>query len=545
MLEFRDIISFMYITTVPNRNSRPAILLRTSYREDGKVLNKTLANLTNWDDLRIEAFKKMLKGEFDGLDGVPEVGESFGTIFLLKRIADEIGITKALGTRSKEALLSLFLVLARFAHQGSRLSSVKWAKSHAISDVLSVDSFDENHLYQALEWLEENQEKIELKLFKTYQKKNNKPPVMLLYDVTSSYFEGTENELAEYGYNRDKKKGKKQIVIGLLTDDHGEPLAVRVFKGNSADPSTIYEQIELVKSNFGIKNIVFVGDKGMIKRTGKEALSKEGWDYITTLSKVEIESLKKSGVLQYSFFEEQLCEVTNNGKRYILRKNGSIARKVEFDRNNRVEKLVAKIEERNIYVSTHKKAKLELGLNNIQKIAKEWRIDKFINLKLDGNQIVVEIDQDKKKELFALDGCYAIETQIEIKLMSKELVDKAYHNLHEVESNFSSMKTGLLEVRPIFLRKSNRTKGHVFVCMLALKIWHYMKNKLKQGCGVTKDGKYNVTIEEALRELDKVCFLYYTIKGCKVARLPKLSEFQQNLFNLFDLTMPQMTKSAK
>ncbi|MFP3034603.1 MAG: hypothetical protein ACEY3C_03530 [Candidatus Tisiphia sp.] len=198
MLELRDIISFMYITTVPNRNSRPAILLRTSYREGKKVLHKTLANLTNWDELRIEAFKKMLKGEFDGLDGVPEIGESFGTIFLLKRIADETGITKALGTRSKESLLSLFLVLARFAHQGSRLSSVKWAKSHAISDILSVDSFDENRLYHALEWLEENQEKIELKLFKTYQKKNNKPPVMLLYDVTSSYFEGTENELAEY-----------------------------------------------------------------------------------------------------------------------------------------------------------------------------------------------------------------------------------------------------------------------------------------------------------------------------------------------------------
>jgi hypothetical protein len=135
-------------------------LLRTSYREDKKVLHKTLANLTNWDELRIEAFKKMLKGEFDGLDGVPEIGESFGTIFLLKRIADKTGITKALGTRSKESLLSLFLVLARFAHQGSRLSSVKWAKSHAISDISSVDSFDGNHLYHALERLEENQEKM-------------------------------------------------------------------------------------------------------------------------------------------------------------------------------------------------------------------------------------------------------------------------------------------------------------------------------------------------------------------------------------------------
>lgn len=535
----------MYVTEVANRNSPPAILLRKSYREEGKVKNKTLANLSKWDPLRIEAFKKMLKGEFDGVDGAPEVGESFGTVFVLKKICDEIGITKAIGTKNKNALLSLFLVLARFAHQGSRLSSVKWAKNHAVSDVLNLDSFDENDLYQALEWLESQQEKIELKLYKNYLKTHGAPPVMLLYDVTSSYFEGAQNELAEYGYNRDKKNGKKQIVIGLLADEKGEPLAVRVFRGNSADPSTVSDQIELVKSNFGIKHVVFVGDKGMIKSTAKEAIGVEEWDYITSLSKVEIESLEKKGVLQYSFFEEELFEVVNNDKRYILRRNDSTARKLDFDRSARLERLIKKVNERNVYVQEHKKANPESGIKNLSKIAQEWRLDKFIELRLEDRQIVVQVDHIKRKEINILDGCYVIETKVPAAVMGKESVNEAYGNLHRVEANFRSMKTGLLEVRPIFLRKSNRTRGHVFVCMLALKIWRYMSDKISEICGKTKQGSYNLRIEEALVQLDKICFLYYKINGKRVVRLSKLTQEQQYLFSIFDLQIPDITKCSQ
>ena len=282
----------MYITIVKNRNSNPTILLRESYRQDGKVKNRTLANLTKWDGLRIEALKKALKGQFDGINGTPAIGQTFGTIFILKQIATELGIISALG-KSKNAILSLFLILARVAHQGSRLSPLRWSKNMAVKEVLGLDKFNENDLYKALDWIEEHQERIEKKLFKHYIKNNQKPPALVLYDVTSSYFEGDKNELAEFGYNRDKKQGKKQIVIGMLTDILGEPLAVRVFKGNTSDPSTIYEQIDLVKKNFGIEEVVFVGDKGMIKSKGKEAINQEKWNYITTLSKAEIESLIK------------------------------------------------------------------------------------------------------------------------------------------------------------------------------------------------------------------------------------------------------------
>lgn len=535
----------MYITVVPNRNSPPAILLRESYRsEDGKVRNKTIANLSKWDKMRIEALKRVLKGEFDSLEGIPEVGESFGTLFLLKHIAKEVGIISALG-KGKQALLSLFLVLARFVHQGSRLSCVRWAKNHAVSDILGLDVFDENHLYKALEWLEENQEKIEKNLFKLYLKKNKKPLTMVLYDVTSSYFEGVDNELAEYGYNRDKKKGKKQIVIGLLNDDKGEPLAVRVFKGNTADPSTVYDQINIVKTNFGIKKIVFVGDKGMIRSRGKEALTKEGFEYITSISKLEIESLERDGVIQYSFFEKELHEVCSNGKRYVLRKNEDIARKLVHDRQNRLDRLMLKVNERNLYVEGHKRSRAKTGLVNFTKLTKEWRLDGFVSVTLNGDKLEVNVDEDQRKELFLLDGCYAIETNVSVNVMDKGVVDETYHRLHEVEECFCNMKTGLLEVRPIFLRKSNRTKGHVFVCMLALKVWQYMKQKLKEGYGVEDSGLYNMTIEETLNQLDKYSFLYYTINGKRVARLSRASESQRYLFNVFGIKMKELTKCSQ
>ena len=205
----------MYIATVPNRKSPPAILLRESYRENGKVKTRTIANLTRWAPERIEALRKAFKGEFDGMDGEEVSGEVFGVLFALKQLADQVGITRVLG-KSDEARLALFLVLARIAHGGSRLSAVRWAEQHAVSDILALEDFDENDLYEALNWLEAEQTRVEKQLYEAYVKRTGKPPAIVLYDVTSSYFEGECNELADYGYNRDGKKGKKQIVIGLL-----------------------------------------------------------------------------------------------------------------------------------------------------------------------------------------------------------------------------------------------------------------------------------------------------------------------------------------
>ena len=224
----------MYIDTVPNRNSPPAILLRESYRQNGKVKKRTLANVSKLPKEIIELIRQALAGP------VKVVGESVsgaivGVLFVLNELAQQCGLQRALG-RSRLASLTLFLVLARVAHQGSRLSAVRWARDHAVKAVLGLNGFDEDDLYQALEWAAAEQEAIEQRLYRDYVKRTGQTPALVLYDVTSSYFEGEQNELGEYGYNRDGKKGKKQIVIGLLTASDGEPLSVEVFRGNTADP---------------------------------------------------------------------------------------------------------------------------------------------------------------------------------------------------------------------------------------------------------------------------------------------------------------------
>ena len=219
----------MYIDTVPNRNSPPAILLRESYREDGKVKKRTLANLTKLPEAIIDLVRRGLKGP------VKVVGQSlsgviFGVLFVLNELAQQCGLQRALG-HSRLASLTLFLVLARIAHQGSRLSAVRWARDHGVKAVLGLNRFDEDDLYEALEWAAAEQEAIEQRLYRDYCKHRGTPPALVLYDVTSAYFEGEQNELAEYGFNRDGKPGKKQISIGLLTASDGEPLSIEVFKG--------------------------------------------------------------------------------------------------------------------------------------------------------------------------------------------------------------------------------------------------------------------------------------------------------------------------
>ena len=241
----------MYIDTVPNRSSPPAILLRESYRENGKVKKRTLANLTKLPADIIGLIRQALAGPIQVV-GESLCGAVFGVLFVLNELALQCGLQRALG-HSRLASLTLFLVLARIAHQGSRLSAVRWAREHAVKAVLGLGAFDEEDLYEALNWAAAQQEVIEERLYRDYVKRSAESPALVLYDVTSSYFEGEHNELAEYGYDRDGKKGKKQIVIGLLTARDGEPLSVEVFKGNTGDPATLGAQVGKLAARFKVQ----------------------------------------------------------------------------------------------------------------------------------------------------------------------------------------------------------------------------------------------------------------------------------------------------
>ena len=333
----------MYVESVPNRNSPPAVLLRESFRQNGRVKKRTLANLSCWRPVRVEALRRALRGEFDQLPATPVCGPVFGLLFALKQLADELGLTAALG-RTRAAKLALFLVLARLAHQGSRLSAVRWAADQAVAEVLGLGAFDEDDLYAALDDLSARQVKIEQALYRHYLERRGAPPSLLLYDVTSSYFEGLHNALGEYGYNRDGKRGKKQIVIGLLADDQGEPLAVRVFAGNRNDPTTVPDQIRIVKEQFGVEELVFVGDRGMVKSKGKQALGEAGLRYITALTDPQIRRRLSEGVLQLELFAEQVCEVEADGVRYVLRLNESEAKRQRQRLEDKLAKLGGKLD---------------------------------------------------------------------------------------------------------------------------------------------------------------------------------------------------------
>ena len=535
----------MYIARVPNRKSRPAILLRESYREGGKVCTRTLANLTNWAPERIAAMERLVKGEFDDWSGEMTSGEIFGVLFALKQLADQVGLTRVLGSAA-ESKLNLFLILARIAHGGSRLSAVRWAKQHAVADVLAVEAFDEDDLYAALDWLASQQERIERELYQAYVKAQGQPPVLVLYDVTSSYFEGECNELGQYGYNRDGKRGKQQIVIGLLTAEDGEPLAVRVFEGNTADPTTVASQITILKEQFGMAEVVMVGDRGMIKAQGKAALSAQGLRYITALTDAQVRTFLKEGVLQTDLFDAPLCEVEHHDKRLIVRRNETVRVREERRREDKLAQLQAKVAERNAFVKDSKRASAAAGLAALQGWVKRHKLAGFVTLTLNERVIVCTLDEEAKAQDALLDGCYLLETNVPLTLMDAKTVDARYRDLQKVERNFRIVKTTFLEIRPIFLRKAERTKAHVFVAMLALKITRRFEADLHRTFGSTESDPAAITPDDALLALGRLTYLYSTDRnGQRHTHLPRPDEQQAKILDAIGLSFPLKAKADK
>lgn len=535
----------MYIARVPNRNSRPVILLRESYREGGKVCTRTIANLTNWPPERIVAMERLVKGEFDDWSGEMTSGEIFGVLFALKQLADQVGITRVLGN-AVESRLNLFLILARIAHSGSRLSAVRWAKQHTVADVLALEAFDEDDLYAALDWLASQQERIERELYQAYVKAQGQPPVLVLYDVTSSYFEGECNELGQYGYNRDGKRGQQQIVIGLLTAEDGEPLAVRVFEGNTADPTTVASQITILKEPFGIAEVVRVGDRGMIKAKGKAALSAEGFRYITALTDAQIRSFLKEGVLQTDLFDAPLCEVEHDDKRLVVRRNETVRVREGRRREDKLAQLQAKVAERNAFVKNAKRANAATGLAALQRWTKSHKLSAFVTLVLNERVMVCTIDEKAKGQDALLDGCYLLETDVPLPLMDAKTVDARYRDLQKVERNFRTVKTTFLEIRPIFLRKAERTKAHVFVAMLALKITRRFEAGLHRTFGSTEDDPAAITLDDALVALGRLTYLYSTDRnGQRHTHLPRPDDQQAKILDAIGLSLPLKPKADK
>ena len=530
----------MYIAAIPNRSSPPAILLRESFRHQGKVKSRTLANLSDWAPSRIEALRKALHGDFDNLAvSDPTVGTVFGLLHVLKHVAEDLGITAALG-KSRLGKLALLIVLVRLAHQGSRLSSVRWAENHAVTEVLGVNRFDEDDLYAALDDLCARQEQIERKLYERYLRLRGAPPSLVLYDVTSSYLEGEHNALGAFGYNRDGKRGKLQIVIGLLADSQGEPLAVRVFAGNTSDPVTVADQITLVKEQFGVEELVFVGDRGMVKSKGQQALHAAGLRYITALTDPQIRRLLAQGTLQLGLFHEKVCEVEADGVRYVLRKNETTAAREQHRLQDKLVTLEGKIAQRNQQVQASERCRPEAGSRQLQTWIGRHKLTALVELRLEGRALLVVKNEATTERAMELAGCYVVTSDVRQEHMTDQEVHDSYVSLQKVERDFRSMKTGLLQVRPVFVRKESRTRGHVFGCMLALKISREMERRLTAAFGTTDSNPHAITLPDALASLSRLCLLHYPINAdTTVTRLPKPDARQKEILTALGVALPE------
>jgi len=513
-------------------------LLRESYREGKKVKHRTIANLSKCSPEEIAAIRLALrhKKDLSQLTGQSKVvslrqGLSVGAVWLIYDMARQLGIAEALGT-TRQGKLALWQIIARVIDQGSRLSAVRLAGTHAACDVLGLGKFDEDDLYDNLDWLCENQAAVEDKLFR--RRPGN--PGLFLYDVTSSYLEGTENELSAFGYNRDGKKGKRQIVIGLLCDESGVPISVEVFTGNTQDTRTFASQIKKVAERFGGGEVTFVGDRGMIKSEQGEELGIHGFHYITAIAKPQIETLLKGGLIQMDLFDQGLAEVTGvDGIRYVLRRNPARAEEIRKSREDKLLSLRKGIDKQNEYLKERPRAKAKTALDKLQDKCKRLKLSKWASVSAEGKEIFLSTDHGALEEEAKLDGCYVLKSDLSGEVATKETIHDRYKDLSFVESAFRSSKTVQLELRPIHVRLATRTRGHVFVVMMAYRIIQELAVRWEH---------LDVTVKEGIDELSTLCANEVSFNGKEQCnQIPQPRASVKRLIEAGHVQMPEVLPS--
>jgi len=476
----------MYVARVPNRNSPAAFLLREGWREGGKVKTRTLANLSHWSPARIAALRRVLAGE---------VSESGAQSLTMLRslphghVASVLGMARCIGLdrllasgekASRMASLALALVVARVIEPGSKLATARQldgaTASSSLGPLLDLDAVVEKELYATLDWLLARQARIETALAKRHLKDST----LVLYDLTSTWFEGRTCPLAKHGHNRDRKSGKLQIVFGLLCAASGCPVAVEVFEGNTGDPTTLKTQVDKLKERFGLSRIVLVGDRGMITSKQIETVLKPaGLEWITALRNASIHTLVDAGSLQLSLFDERdMAEISSPdypGERLIVCRNPLLAE--ERARKRRALLAATERDLAKVAAATQRQRRRLHGKDKIGiavgKVLDRHKMAKHFELTITDDGFTALRKADHIDEEATLDGFYVIRTRVPVAALPAADTVAAYKSLAFVERAFRSIKTVDLEVRPIHHRLADRVRAHVFLCMLAYHLeWH-------------------------------------------------------------------------
>ena len=476
----------MYVESVPNRNSPPAILLRESSRIDGKIVKRTLANLSSWPASQIDGLRRVLKREslvspadaFQILRSYPHghVAAALGTF---RRLGLESILSRS---RSPERDLAVGMIVARILEPASKLATARGFHPETVTSslaaVLGLDqAVDETQLYRSLDWLLERQQSIENALAKRCLCEGS----LILYDVSSTYFEGRHCPLARFGHSRDERSGNLQIVFGLLTNAEGCPVAVEVFEGNTGDPTTVASQIRKLRERFHLKQIVIVGDRGMLTsaRIREDLQPQEGLQWISALKSIQIQQLVQSGALQLSLFDQlDLAEIQHAsypGERLIACRNPLLAEERSRKRNELLEateKQLKKIVEATQRKNKPLRGRKEIGLA-VGKILGRYKMGKHFSLFIEEDGFRCERKQANIEREAALDGIYVIRTSVPAETFSSGKVVGCYKRLSDVERAFRSLKSVDLKIRPIYHHLADRVRAHVFLCMLSYYVeWH-------------------------------------------------------------------------
>jgi transposase len=478
----------MYVAEIPNRNSPPAILLRESYREDGKVRTRTVANISHLRPAQIDALRSSLAG------AAPSPRLSLPDSFLIDRSRPHGHVAAVLGSLRKLQLpaildprssrqrdLVLAMISARLLDPASKLATARGLHSDtlhsSLGESLSLGSADETELYTAMDWLLARQPRIEREL----AKRQLQDGAMVLYDLTSTYFEGRHCPLAKLGHSRDDKSGTPQIVFGLLTSALGCPVAVEVFEGNTSDPKTVAKQVDKLRLRFGLQKVILVGDRGMITsaRIREDLPASHGIEWISALRATQIQKLARDGQLQMSLFDKtDMLEIAHPdfpGERLVACFNPLLA---EQRARKRPELLAATEKQLEKIAAATKRASRPLrGKQNIGvragKILNRYKMGKHFELRIEEDSFHYKRKQANIEREQCLDGIYVIRTSVKADALSGEQVVASYKSLSGVERAFRSLKTVDLHVRPIHHRLPDRVRAHILLCMLAYYVeWH-------------------------------------------------------------------------
>ena len=468
----------MHIDVVPNRGARPAYLLRESYRDGARVRKRTLANLSSLSDEQIFAIRAVLRGE--QLGPVAECFEvsasrAHGHVQAVRVAMHRLGFESLLGSRpSRQRDLVCAMVAARILAPHPKLATTRWWHTTTLAEDFAVADATEDDLYAAMDWLLPRQNLIQKKLAARHLVAGG----LVLYDLTSSYFEGTCCPLAKLGHNRDGKKGKLQVNYGLLTNEQGCPVAVSVHEGNTADSKTLLPAVQRLRQDFGIEQLVMVGDRGMIAQKAiNELRQTEGIGWITALKSASIRALVEQGHLQLGLFDEcNLVELTHPdyaGERLMACRNPELAKLRAHKRESLLAATEKNLEKVKARVAAGKLAgQAKVGVR-VGKVVNQYKVAKHFALDIGNAAFCFQRKADSIAAEAALDGIYIIRTSVAATQMDSADCVRHYKSLANVERAFRSLKTVDLKVRPIHHHLADRVRAHIFLCMLAYYVeWH-------------------------------------------------------------------------